>query len=96
MERDELLAILRAQKPYLARRFGVRRMALFGSYAKERANPKSDIDLLVELEGEQIFRNFFALRQYLEEQLHRPVDLGTFAALKKSVREQILQEAVDV
>ncbi|HEV7229441.1 nucleotidyltransferase family protein [Brevundimonas sp.] len=48
MTRDELLAKLRALKPWLEDQ-GLSRVRLFGSYARDEAGPASDVDLLVEV-----------------------------------------------
>ncbi|MDE0078138.1 MAG: nucleotidyltransferase domain-containing protein [Caldilineaceae bacterium] len=47
---DEILTILDRTKPELERRFGVRRIGLYGSYACGTQTENSDIDLLVELQ----------------------------------------------
>ncbi len=51
MDRFRTLALLREHKPVLAQRFGVIRLALFGSVARDTALPGSDIDLLVGFDG---------------------------------------------
>ena len=43
----EILEILRKQKPELVRRYGIKRLALFGSYAREDQRDDSDVDILV-------------------------------------------------
>jgi|SRR6478735_8304245 len=49
---------------------------LFGSYAREEADEKSDIDLLVDLDYSQhIGLNFFGMQPDLEAILHRKVDV---------------------
>jgi len=45
---EEILSIPDHRKPELERRFGVRRIGLYGSYAHGRRTEKSDIDLVVE------------------------------------------------
>ena len=48
----EILEILRRENPELARRYGLRRLAVFGSYAREDQREDSDVDILLEIEPE--------------------------------------------
>ena len=50
MNREEVLDILRTHKPTLAERFGVMDLALFGSFARDEATERSDVDVLVGFE----------------------------------------------
>jgi uncharacterized protein len=50
MTRDELLAELRAQLPYLRETYHITTLGLFGSYARNEQTPDSDVDLVYELE----------------------------------------------
>ncbi|RKY05572.1 nucleotidyltransferase domain-containing protein [Candidatus Poribacteria bacterium] len=50
---DELLDLLRRGMPELRRKLPVKRVVLFGSYAKGRHTPASDVDLLVIYSGER-------------------------------------------
>ncbi|MGH7929725.1 MAG: nucleotidyltransferase family protein, partial [Candidatus Binatia bacterium] len=47
--REEVLKILEREKPELMRRYGLKRLALFGSYAREDQREASDVDILVEV-----------------------------------------------
>jgi predicted nucleotidyltransferase len=72
---DELLA-RRSDIATLARRFGARRIRVFGSVARREESPDSDIDLLVDFpRGYDLFAQRLPLAQRLSELLHRPVDL---------------------
>ncbi len=46
----QMMRRLEKELPYLRERYGVARLALFGSYARGKPRPASDVDLLVELE----------------------------------------------
>jgi len=63
----------------LCRRFGVRRLDVFGSATGNEFHPaSSDMDFLVELEppeGMNRFDAFFGLKEGLEALFARPVDL---------------------
>jgi predicted nucleotidyltransferase len=62
---DEILALLRAERPELERQFGVRALALFGSYARGEQRPESDVDILVEVDP-NIGLRFVDLADHLE------------------------------
>ncbi len=70
----------------LCRRFGVRRLELFGSATRPDFDPTaSDVDLLVELEpppGMGYADAYFGLKEELERLFARPVDLVSLASLR--------------
>ncbi|MDB4951567.1 MAG: hypothetical protein JWM27_4216 [Gemmatimonadetes bacterium] len=79
------------------RSFGVRRLALFGSFARDEARPNSDVDLLVEFApGQKTFDRFSGLFDLLEDRLGRRVELVTMEALSPYIGPYILAEAEDV
>lgn len=96
MRRDEALSTLRSYLPDLRRDFGVRRIALFGSTARDEAGQESDLDLLVDFEVGPTFDSFMGLKFYLEDRLGKRVDLVTPNALKPRMRPIVEREAVDV
>ena len=96
MKRDQALSLLARSKPVLAERYGVTRLALFGSTARGTARPDSDVDVLVAFDGAASSARYFGVQFYLEDALGCPVDLVTEKALRKELRPYIEQEAVDV
>ena len=60
----EILALLRSERETL-RGYGVRRLALFGSYAWGRPRAASDVDLVVDLEGIRVKEVADRIRQSL-------------------------------
>jgi uncharacterized protein len=95
MTRDEILAELRALKPALEREYGITRLRLFGSHARDEANEDSDVDLIVDL-GRPLGLDFFGMELELAKRLGRKVDLATPGALHKVIKDRVLAEAVDV
>lgn len=81
LNREEVIALLRQQYPYLAAQYGVKRIGLFGSCARGESGEASDIDLIVEFERPIGFR-FVELAEYLENLLGRKVDLLTPAGVR--------------
>jgi predicted nucleotidyltransferase len=75
------------------RRLGVKRVGIFGSFARAEQSERSDLDLLVEFEeGQKTFDHFVQLAFFLEDTLQRRVDLVTPDALCSHLRSQILDE----
>lgn len=79
---EEVREILSRNKEELRVRFGVRRIGIFGSYARGEQTPLSDVDVLVELER-PIGWEIVDLHRYLEEILNLKVDLVTMGALRR-------------
>ena len=74
MNRNQILQIIKEEKPFLKQQFGLRSIGIFGSYAKDLEQPASDIDLLVEF-SEPRFDFIAGLQIYLENRLGRPVEI---------------------
>ena len=89
--KKEILQKLQELKPLLKQDFAVKEIGLFGSFADETFDDKSDIDLLVELE-KPIGWKFFSLELYLEKIFERKIDLVTKNSLKKQIRDNILNQ----
>ena len=74
-------------------KFGVKRIGIFGSFIKGRQNRKSDVDLLVEfIRGKKSFKNFIYLAFFLEDLLHRKVELVTPESLSPYLKPNIFKE----
>jgi len=82
--REKILQTLRKELPYLQEKYGVERIAIYGSFAKGVQTRKSDIDILVQL-MKPLGLEFIGLAYYLEEILGRKVDLATFDTLQRSM-----------
>ena len=95
MTGDEVLDLLRAHKPLLVERFGVTQLALFGSFARDQATDRSDVDILVQFDGPATAKSYFGLQFYLEDLLSRPVDLVTTKALRNEFRPYVEREATE-
>jgi predicted nucleotidyltransferase len=78
-------------KPVLAKKFHVRSIGYFGSYASGQQTETSDLDLLVEF-SQPVGWEFFTLESFLENSLGLRVDLVTQNALKERIKETILHQ----
>ena len=73
------------------KKYKVKKIGLFGSYASGRQTAKSDIDFLVEFD-EPTFDNFMGLCEHLEELLHHKVDLITNGNLSPYIQPLVDKE----
>lgn len=92
----EILDFLQKHKAELESRFGVKRIGLFGSFAKNEQKPQSDVDILVEIERDDvdIFMLKNSLRKYLSENFDRRVDIAREKYLKPYAKEEILKDTL--
>lgn len=96
MKQITALTILKQIKPILCQKYGVTRLALFGSTARDEASENSDVDILVGFEGIATSERYFGVQFYLEDCLGCAVDLVTDKALRPQLRPFIEQEMIDV
>lgn len=73
---------------------GFTRLAVFGSVARHRARPESDIDLLVETPKDIGIKEMVQLRSLFEQILGQSVDLISYGGLKPGLDDDIRREAV--
>ncbi len=88
---EEIKALIKAREGELRARFGVKRIGIFGSYARGEASPESDVDLLVEFER-PIGWEIVDLHDYLEELLGMKVDLVSKRGVE---RRKLLWEKIE-
>lgn len=90
--RDKILEVIGQNKEAL-RRYGVRRIGLFGSFARNQSTDASDLDFLVELE-KKTFDAYMGLKSFLEVLFSRKVDLVLSDSLKPRLRQKVTQEVI--
>jgi uncharacterized protein len=92
--KDKVLAELIALEGPLRER-GLTSLALFGSVVRSTARPDSDIDVLVDVAPDTQFSliDLVAVKDFLEDQLGRRVDVVTRRGLEPAIRDRVLREA---
>ncbi len=95
--KDEVVAELAALEKPLRQR-GLTSLALFGSLVRGAARPDSDIDVLVDIIPDAQFSliDLVAVKDFLEDQLGRRVDVVTRGGLEPAIRDRVLREAETV
>jgi len=95
MTKEEILNALAKDKSELERRYKVRKLALFGSYARGEQRADSDVDILVEVDP-SIGLEFVTLAQRIERVLGVGVDLVSSRAVTARAMEFIEPELIYV
>lgn len=91
----DALKLMREHEDEIKERFGVKKIGIFGSFARGESLDKSDVDVLVEfIEGKKTFNNYMELKFYLEELFGRDVDLVIETSIKPRLKNNIVREAV--
>jgi predicted nucleotidyltransferase len=92
---DEIKKVLEQLKPELARMYHVHTIGLFGSVVRKDFSPSSDIDIIVDF-NRPIGIEFIDLADYMEQRLHKRVDLVSRKGVKEKYFKAIEREIVYV
>jgi hypothetical protein len=96
MDQNEIINILRQFKQKNQDKYTIIRLGIFGSASRENLKKESDIDIVVVLKKPDLF-HIIGIKQDLEEQLHRSVDVVRYRnKMNGFLRRRIEKEAVYV
>lgn len=79
----------------ILKKYGVKKAALFGSYARGVADEKSDIDILIK-PPEGMGMTIVRLKRDLEDTLHKKVDLVSYNGISKYLKKYILAHQIQI
>lgn len=89
----DVLKALKSREDEIKRRFGIKKIGVFGSFVRGEERERSDVDVLVEFRaGHSTFDNYMELKFFLEKLFGRRVDLITSASVRPQFRRTILGE----
>ena len=80
----------------IAKKYGVKRMSLFGSYARGEADDKSDVDFLIDGDDLRGMIHYFGLVYALESELGCHVDVVMDGSSDKEFLKSIKQDEVEL
>lgn len=93
-ETTQILNYLRINKDRFQKEYHLKRIGIFGSFARGEQTEKSDIDILVEFEDGT--ENLYDLKQMLRNEIQSifrvPVDICREKYIRPSFKDQILRE----
>lgn len=90
----DFLVQLQALKPYLAEKYGVSTLCVFGSYVRGEQRADSDLDVLVRFSRTPTLFQLVRLENELGDVLNMKVDVVPEEGLKPRIRERVLGEVL--
>ena len=96
MNRESIMHALKAYQDKNSNKYGILKIGIFGSTAKHTSNEQSDIDIVISLREQDLF-NLIGIKQDLEEQFHKKVDVISYRPqMNPLLKKKIDQEAMYV
>jgi predicted nucleotidyltransferase len=92
--RKEILSVFSNHKEQMAE-FGVQELMLFGSAATDTLTPQSDVDVIVQF-SQTTYRGYLEFKAFLENRLHRNVDLLTLAGVRGRLKQEVERDLIHV
>ena len=80
-------------KPFIDE-YGIKRVGVFGSYARGQAKESSDIDLLFDFQKEFGIFGLSRLKLCLEARFGKGIDILEFTSIDPLIRDSILKDMV--
>lgn len=76
----------------IIKKYGIKKAALFGSYARNEQKEDSDVDILVQPTKDMSLLDFIGVKLDIEDALKMTVDLVSYNGLSPYLRDKILSE----
>jgi predicted nucleotidyltransferase len=93
MKSDDILSLLRVFKQNSAAKYDIKRIGIFGSFARGEAKEDSDVDIVFETDSPNLFRTA-RMKVELENLFSRHVDVVRFRArMNPRLKSRITREA---
>lgn len=96
--KGEILDFLSGNKKHFRKRYGIIKIGLFGSYARDEQAEHSDVDIIVEFKKNtpNLYDVKIDLKRFIKENLNLDADIAREKYIKPIYRNSILKEAIYV
>ncbi len=96
MTKIKVIEILHNLKKEVSVKYKAEIMGMFGSFARDEQNEKSDIDLLVDFHKGATLFDLSKLSSFLEAKLKTKVDIVSKNAVRKETKDSIFNDLVSI
>jgi len=98
LNRDEIICFLSDNLSNLKAEYNISKIGLFGSFARDEQDEKSDVDILLEFEPgtENLYEKKTKLKEFLKSRFQRDVDLCREKYVKPYVKDYLKKEVIYV
>jgi len=96
MTQEYILSFLKAHKEELSKKYGIEKIALFGSYARGEATDESDIDIVILEAKNKTLSSRLNAKKMIEAKLNKKVDLGYYSSMKTFIKNRIQRDFIYV
>ncbi len=94
MADNDVIKKLKEHKNELFKKYNIKSLGVFGSYARGEEMPESDVDILVEFSLIPDLFEYMEIERNMEDILSKKVDLIEKNSIKKGLEKYILNEVV--
>lgn len=91
---DEVKEMLQRHKGEITQKYKVKKIGIFGSFARGEHKKRSDVDILVEYKEVPGLLEFINLEIYIEKLLKKKVDLVEKDGIRPELKKRILNEVI--
>lgn len=98
LKQNDILAFFSTQLPKLQAEYNISKIGLFGSFARNEQDEKSDIDIILEFRPgtKNIYEKKTNLKKLLKNYFHRDIDLCRAKYIKPFIKDYLEQEVIYV
>ncbi|MEM3374146.1 MAG: nucleotidyltransferase family protein [Candidatus Woesearchaeota archaeon] len=83
-------------KNFLYEKYKIKKISIFGSYARHQQKKNSDLDLLVVFDENATLFDMISASNFLEEKLKIKIDMVTEYSLNHKIKSYVLKEAIEI
>lgn len=91
-----LLDNFKKQIKVILKKYPISKASIFGSFARGEENKNSDIDILIETSKPISLFVILKIEKELGQITQRKIDIVEYSAIKQSIRQNILNEAIPI
>jgi predicted nucleotidyltransferase len=88
--------LIKSQIIGVLKNYPIKHASVFGSYSRNEQTDNSDVDILIEPSGTFTLFQLLKLERELSKSTSRKIDLVEYSAIKASIRERVLAEAISI